>query len=49
MTLMKEVNRRISVIGKNELNIKKGIFQRLWELVWVPGRQLRGTSYSVKI
>jgi len=42
----KEVNRRISVIGKNELDIKKGIFQRLWELVWVPGRQLRGTSYS---
>lgn len=42
----KDVNKRISVIGKNELNIKKGIFQKLWELVWVPGRQLRGTSYS---
>ena len=42
----KDVNKRISVIGKNELDIKKGIFQKLWELVWVPGRQLRGTSYS---
>ena len=42
----KDVNKRISVIGKNELNIKKGILQKLWELVWVPGRQLRGTSYS---
>ena len=42
----KDVNKRISVIDKNELNIKKGIFQKLWELVWVPGRQLRGTSYS---
>ena len=42
----KDVNKRISVIGKNELDTKKGIFQRLWELVWVPGRQLRGTSYS---
>ena len=42
----KDVNKRVSVIGKNELDIKKGIFQKLWELVWVPGRQLRGTSYS---
>ena len=42
----KDVNKRVSVISKNELDIKKGIFQRLWELVWVPGRQLRGTSYS---
>ena len=32
----KDVNKRISVIGKNELNIQKGIFQKLWELVWVP-------------
>ena len=29
----KDVNKRISVIGKNELNIKKGIFQKIWELV----------------
>ena len=42
----KDVNKRISVISKNELNIKKGILQKLWELIWVPGRQLRGTSYS---
>ena len=41
-----DVSRRISVIGKNELVIKKGFFQKLWELIWVPGRQLRGTSYS---
>ena len=42
----KGVNKRISVISKNELNIKKGIIHKLWELIWVPGRQLRGTSYS---
>ena len=41
-----EVSRRISVIGRNELDIKKGFFQKLWELIWVPGKQLRGTSYS---
>ena len=42
----KDLNKRISVIGKNELDINKGVLQKLWELIWVPGRQLRGTSYS---
>ena len=45
-TSEKDVNKRISVIGKNELDTKKGLMQKLWELVWVPGKQLRGTSYS---
>ena len=45
-TSEKDVNKRISVIGKNELITKKGVLQRLWELIWVPGKQLRGTSYA---
>ena len=45
-TSEKDINKRITVIGDMNLDIKKGLLQKLWELVWVPGRQLRGTSYS---
>ena len=45
-TSEKDINKRITVIGDMDLGIKKGLLQKLWELVWVPGRQLRGTSYS---
>ena len=45
-TSEKDLNKRITVIGDMNLDIKKGLLQKLWELVWVPGRQLRGTSYS---
>ena len=45
-TSEKDINKRISVIGKTELDIKKGFLTKLWELVWVPGKQLRGNSYS---
>ena len=45
-TSEKDLNKRISLLGTKELDIKKGVFQKLWELIWVPGRQLRGTSYS---
>ena len=45
-TSEKDINKRITVIGDMDLGTKKGLLQKLWELVWVPGRQLRGTSYS---
>ncbi len=45
-TNQEDVNKRIEVIGNDTLNIKKGFFQKLFELVWVPGRELRGKCYS---
>tara|TARA_B100000212_G_C27374767_1_gene534213 strand:+ start:164 stop:1504 length:1341 start_codon:yes stop_codon:yes gene_type:complete len=41
-----DVNKRINVIGRNELNIKKSFSQKLFDLIWVPGRELRGKCYS---
>ena len=48
MTPLKKMLIKESVIGKR-IETKKGLMQKLWELVWVPGKQLRGTSYSMKI
>ena len=44
----KDINRRIRVYPKRNLITKKNFLQKLWELIWVPGRELRGTSYSDK-
>ena len=33
---------------KTTKNTKKNFLKTLWELIWVPGRELRGTSYSDK-
>ena len=44
----KEINRRIRVYPKRNLITKRSFFQRIWDLIWVPGRELRGTSYSDK-